>query len=331
VLSNHSRRRGVDSSGFVYFDNDYNVLRANYDIRKLLRESQFGNSSFAMGHSRLVTNGLNDNQPVIREGIIVIHNGIITNENEVWENIDKSRNQIIDTEAINAVVEFFLDKNQTLNDRIFEYLNKYLKGTVSTAIAVPKLGKLILYSNNGSLYYVENKEGIYFASEAYPLQKATGQKAVRLLNEGIIKNIPLSEDITILKDSAIRKEDLIPTFRFDKSEEEMLEFNVHNLRRCSKCILPETMPFIEFDEYGLCNYCRDTKPLNKLKSKQELIELISPYKGAGDYDCVVPFSGGRDSCYSLHIIVKELGLKPLTFTYDWGMFTDLARDRKRVV
>ena len=39
----------------------------------------------------------------------------------------------------------------------------------------------------------------------------------------------------------------------------------------------------------------------------------------------MPFSGGRDSCYSLHLIVKELNLRPVTYTYDWGMVTDLGR------
>ena len=40
---------------------------------------------------------------------------------------------------------------------------------------------------------------------------------------------------------------------------------------------------------------------------------------------MVPFSGGRDSCYALHLIVNELGMKPVTYTYDWGMVTDLGR------
>ena len=39
----------------------------------------------------------------------------------------------------------------------------------------------------------------------------------------------------------------------------------------------------------------------------------------------MPFSGGRDSCYGLHLIKEEFGLRPTTFTYDWGMVTDLAR------
>ena len=29
------------------------------------------------------------------------------------------------------------------------------------------------------------------------------------------------------------------------------------LKRCSKCVLPETMPFIEFDEEGVCNWCQN--------------------------------------------------------------------------
>ena len=39
----------------------------------------------------------------------------------------------------------------------------------------------------------------------------------------------------------------------------------------------------------------------------------------------MPFSGGRDSCYALHLIVNELKMKPVTYTYDWGMVTDLGR------
>ena len=40
---------------------------------------------------------------------------------------------------------------------------------------------------------------------------------------------------------------------------------------------------------------------------------------------IVPFSGGRDSCFGLHLVVNELGLRPVTYTYDWGMVTDLGR------
>ena len=37
------------------------------------------------------------------------------------------------------------------------------------------------------------------------------------------------------------------------------------------------------------------------------------------------FSGGRDSSYGLHVLKTEYDMTPLTFSYDWGMVTDLAR------
>jgi len=109
------------------------------------------------------------------------------------------------------------------------------------------------------------------------------------------------------------------------NEEKLLEYHIHSLRRCSKCVLPETMPFITFDGDSVCNYCINYRPRNHPKPMEELRDLVRPYRRSEGADCIVPLSGGRDSCYGLHLIVKELGLKPLTFTYDWGMVTDLGR------
>jgi hypothetical protein len=85
------------------------------------------------------------------------------------------------------------------------------------------------------------------------------------------------------------------------------------------------MPYIKFDEVGVCNYCHNYKPRNNPKPKEELFKLVEPYRRKDAIDCIVPFSGGRDSCYGLHLVVKELGMNPLTYTYDWGMVTDLGR------
>ncbi len=96
------------------------------------------------------------------------------------------------------------------------------------------------------------------------------------------------------------------------------------MKRCTKCLLPETMPYISFDSEGVCNYCRNYTLRNVPKPKEELFELVKPYRRAEGPECIVPFSGGRDSCYGLHIIVKELEMTPITYTYDWGMVTDLG-------
>ena len=65
---------------------------------------------------------------------------------------------------------------------------------------------------------------------------------------------------------------------------------------------------------------------NQLNKLDELKSLIKPFKSKdGSADCFVPLSGGRDSMYVLHFLKVELGLNVITYTYDWGMVTDLAR------
>ena len=99
----------------------------------------------------------------------------------------------------------------------------------------------------------------------------------------------------------------------------------NNMRRCSRCILPETMPFIVFDDDGVCNFCRNYEKM-KVEGRQKALESVAPYKKAdGSPDSLVMLSGGRDSCYGLHYAVKELGLNPIAYAYDWGMVTDIAR------
>lgn len=100
---------------------------------------------------------------------------------------------------------------------------------------------------------------------------------------------------------------------------------VAELRRCTRCLLPETFPFIEYDESGVCNYCHNYRPLQP-QGADALEALVAPHRSAnGAPDCLVPLSGGRDSSYGLHYIVTELGMTPVAYTYDWGMVTDLAR------
>jgi hypothetical protein len=141
----------------------------------------------------------------------------------------------------------------------------------------------------------------------------------------MVLNIPLDMNEPIIHEHAKRIANLIPALGKHKAEEEMLEYKRYSLRRCTRCILPETMPYIRFDESGVCNYCHHYKPRNRPRPVEELFNLVEPFRRANGDDCIVPFSGGRDSCYGLHLIAKELKMKPITYTYDWGMVTDLGR------
>ncbi|MCJ7635642.1 hypothetical protein MUP77_25030 [Candidatus Bathyarchaeota archaeon] len=87
------------------------------------------------------------------------------------------------------------------------------------------------------------------------------------------------------------------------------------------------MPFISFDEDGVCNYCRSYEQRGPtLKGEDALKMVAAKYRSSsGDPDCIIGFSGGRDGSYGLEYIKNVLGLNPITFIYDWGMVTDLAR------
>ena len=100
---------------------------------------------------------------------------------------------------------------------------------------------------------------------------------------------------------------------------------VDRLRRCTRCVLPHTMPYIDFDAAGVCNYCRNYQPI-AVHGAETLKASLEPLRRTdGMPDCLVTLSGGRDSCYGLHYIKTVLGMNPIAYTYDWGMVTDLAR------
>lgn len=325
-LVKHSEQRGKDSSGLIYYKNDiYEIARADYAIEKLLKKVHPYECHLVFGHSRLITNGLGDNQPVVRGNICAIHNGIIVNEKEVWEKLETKREYQIDSELIVAIADVHLQQGGDISE-IPSKIFALCKGVIACALVLPEKGKLLLFSNNGSLYTGYIEEDFYFASERYALDQISCGDIEQIKEKTLIVDIPLSTKKFIIVDEKHRVEDLIPEFKYNKIEEGLLEFKQPNIKRCTQCILPETMPFIKFDEKGVCNYCHNYTPRNKPRPKEELFKLVEPYRRAGNaLDCIVPFSGGRDSCYGLHLIVKELEMKPVTYTYDWGMVTDLGR------
>lgn len=326
LLAKHSQQRGKDSSGLIFIkENSYQICRADYNIEKLLTQTKLNNSPIVLGHSRLITNGLSDNQPVIRDNVFVLHNGIIVNDEVIWENISVERKYKIDSEVLVAIALEHLKSGYPLEDLANVIFSKCI-GIVSCAILIQSIGKLILISNNGSLYTGVKRESLYFSSEKYALTEM-GCRDIDQINLSFrIIDVPVPSNLKYrVSDFNTRTENLIPEFKFNEEQEKLLEFRKPNLKRCTKCILPETMPYIYFNEQGVCNYCLHYKPRNNPKPKEELFKLVEPYRRNSGLECIVPFSGGRDSCYSLHLIVKELNLRPVTYTYDWGMVTDLGR------
>ena len=96
------------------------------------------------------------------------------------------------------------------------------------------------------------------------------------------------------------------------------------LRYCVRCCMPETQEGLKFDELGICQACQSSEQkihINWVEREKALRMLLenAKAKAGNNYDCIVPISGGKDSVYQLHILVKVYGMKPLavTFSHNW--------------
>jgi len=390
-LASLSESRGKESSGFAFRDLNGKIIKVlkgpltatnlikTQVYKKTVLEQTISKRDFcAIGHSRLVTNGtqLNDdnNQPVIKDGVVAVHNGIIVNENEIYSKYPLKKDYEIDTEVLLSLTRNFLETGYCLSDAVSCSVRE-ISGTVSSLMFFNDLNYFVAVSNNGSLYILKdrNNEIFIFASEKYILEKLADQTKFNKFypdysitqiksNTGCIINLENSsfskfnifnnekppcpnktEEILVrklkieqinIKGQDIQRDSLVDfkEIRLNPKavyEAKLLEYNIDatsKLRRCTKCVLPETFPFIDFDENGVCNYCRNYILKNQPKPLEELYSLVEPYRNSnGSPDCIIPFSGGRDSSYTLHYVKNVLHLNPITFTYDWGMVTDLAR------
>ncbi|MFA6216048.1 MAG: hypothetical protein WDL87_00120 [Candidatus Omnitrophota bacterium] len=108
------------------------------------------------------------------------------------------------------------------------------------------------------------------------------------------------------------------------------------MKICTKCILPETFPGINFDDKGVCNFCRDFKGEAALKDeKQEyytkFLDLIKQVKGKSDYDATLAYSGGKDSTYTLYLLKRVFNLRVLAITFDNGFISEQAFKNIRTI
>jgi hypothetical protein len=97
-----------------------------------------------------------------------------------------------------------------------------------------------------------------------------------------------------------------------------------NMKRCAKCILPESYPRISFNEKGVCNYCSNYKYFAPI-GEDVLIRCFDKAKKKNRcYDALVPLSGGKDSTYILYLARKKYNLNILAYTFDNGFFSSIA-------
>lgn len=103
------------------------------------------------------------------------------------------------------------------------------------------------------------------------------------------------------------------------------------------CLLPETHETISFDSSGVCSVCQNRQfrdnQIDWAVKHLSLTQIVDKAKRVGaDYDCIIPFSGGKDSTFTLYYAVHRLELKPLVVSFDHGFYRpNMIDNRNRVV
>ncbi|MTI11395.1 N-acetyl sugar amidotransferase [Curvivirga aplysinae] len=113
---------------------------------------------------------------------------------------------------------------------------------------------------------------------------------------------------------------------------------------CSSCVYSNQKPnsaqeykhssktkknVVAFDSDNECDACKNIKMKQEVDwaaREEALVALCDKYrKSNGEYDCIVPGSGGKDSIYASHILKYKYGMNPLTVTFAPHLYTDWGR------
>ncbi len=327
-LGKLSESRGKEASGLMVLDGSeisikkYSNSFQDSDVKKYIKNKKFSDKSKYFGHTRLQTSGSSkhnqNNQPVETESLIVLHNGIITNYKHLNKKYSFDRNTELDTYVINELFELFLKNNSLIEAT--NLVMQELEGEASLFIFFKKEEKFFIYTNTGSIFYTDNNnELVLFSSEEWITKKISDQKNVIQLKP--FTGIFLDNKSRIENKIELNLNGVMSQKSLDEIRNDLMQYNYSQpiLKRCNKCILPTTFPFIEFDDSGVCNICNNYEKY-ELENIMEFNDKVERFD-----NLIIGFSGGRDSSYGVLLIDQMFDKNVVAASYDWGMVTDLAR------
>lgn len=105
---------------------------------------------------------------------------------------------------------------------------------------------------------------------------------------------------------------------------------ISNQRPCSEIEFTHTIETKKrtiYFEDGICDACRVAErkknTIDWEVREAQLKKLCDRYrKNNGEYDCLVPGSGGKDSFYAAHVLKYKYGMNPLTCTWAPALYTE---------
>jgi len=102
------------------------------------------------------------------------------------------------------------------------------------------------------------------------------------------------------------------------------------VKYCKLCTVSNQRPRITFDENGVCSACNfahfKRNNIDWEQRERELVDLCNRYrKGNGEYDVIVPCSGGKDGSFVAHQLKYKYGMNPLAVTWAPLKATEIGR------
>lgn len=102
------------------------------------------------------------------------------------------------------------------------------------------------------------------------------------------------------------------------------------MKYCSRCVQPDSRPGVFLDARGVCSACvghEEKEKINWDERKNLLAEAFDRHRdsGGGQYDCIIPVSGGKDSTYQTYVAKELFGMNPLCVAYRTPLRTALGQ------
>jgi N-acetyl sugar amidotransferase len=101
------------------------------------------------------------------------------------------------------------------------------------------------------------------------------------------------------------------------------------MRYCKRCVMPDTRPEIVFNEEGICDACLsgDHKEfsIDWDGRDRQFRKILDQYRSDGSkWDCIIPVSGGKDSCFQAYTMKHKYGMNPLCVNFVPCEMTDVG-------
>lgn len=91
-----------------------------------------------------------------------------------------------------------------------------------------------------------------------------------------------------------------------------------DVRFCVRCTISNQRPRITFNGEGLCSACEFAEQKRKIawtEREEELRQLLDKHRGRGEFDVIVPCSGGKDGGFVAHQLQEIYKMKVLAVTW----------------